>query len=187
MQKESVLLKAIPATLRRDQLSLQALHFQCDAPPEPRCDESHPYLVFDAARCIGCRRCVHVCDEIPGRSVWQVAGPRDAPRIACDGPGLLRASSCVACGACVDVCPTAAITDRDRRDAPAPERRVRTTCGYCGVGCQLEVGVAEGRVVRIDAVQSAEVNRGALCSKGRYAHAWQRSADRLTQPLLRRA
>lgn len=170
---------------------LSALREQLDAlqrnaPPEARCDESHPYLVFDAARCIGCRRCVQICDEIPGRGVWQIAGPQSSPRIVCDGPGPLRESSCVACGACVDVCPTAAITDRDRRDAPTPERSVRTTCGYCGVGCQLDVGVADGRVVRIDAAQDAPVNRGALCSKGRYAHAWQRSPDRLTQPLLRR-
>jgi formate dehydrogenase alpha subunit len=150
------------------------------------CDESHPYLIFDPARCIDCRRCVHVCDELPGRGVWRVAGPRSAPEIVCDGPGPLRESSCVACGACVDACPTAAITDRDRREAKAPERRVRTTCGYCGVGCQLDVGVAGGRVVRIDAAPDAAVNRGALCAKGRYAHAWQRSPERLTRPLLRR-
>ncbi|HEU4429496.1 MAG TPA: molybdopterin-dependent oxidoreductase, partial [Myxococcota bacterium] len=150
------------------------------------CDQSHPYLVFDASLCIVCRRCVHVCDEIPGRGVWSVRGPREAPRIACDGPGPLAASSCVACGACVDVCPTAAISDRDRRDAPAAERVVRTTCGYCGVGCQLDVGVAGGRVARIAGAPEAAVNRGALCAKGRYAHAWQRASDRLTQPLLRR-
>jgi len=159
--------------------------FDREAAPTAACDESHPYLVFDASRCIVCRRCVHVCDEIPGRGVWSVAGPHGAPRIACDGPGPLAESSCVACGACVDVCPTAAITDRDRRDAPAPQQRVRTTCGYCGVGCQLEVGVAAGRVARIDGAASASVNRGALCSKGRYAHAWQSSPERLTQPLLR--
>ncbi len=170
-------LEALRATLEE---------FQRDAIRGARCDESHPVLVFDASRCIACRRCVQVCDEIPGRGVWQVSGPQSAPRIACDGPGPLRDSSCVACGACVDVCPTAAITDRDRRDAPEPELRVRTTCGYCGVGCQLEVGVAGGRVVRIDGAQDAAVNRGALCAKGRYAHAWQRSGERLTQPLLRR-
>jgi formate dehydrogenase alpha subunit len=166
-------------------LRAQLEAFDLAAAPTAACDESHPYLLFDASRCIACRRCVQVCDEIPGRGVWSVAGAHGAPRIACDGPGPLAASSCVACGACVDACPTAAISDRDRRDAPPPEQRVRTTCGYCGVGCQLEVGVAQGRVVRIDGAASARVNRGALCSKGRYAHAWQRSPERLTQPLLR--
>jgi formate dehydrogenase alpha subunit len=170
---------------RLDALRSQLDALDAGAAPAAVCDESHPYLSFDASRCIACRRCVHVCDEIPGRGVWSVGGERGAPRIVCDGPGPLAASSCVACGACVDACPTAAISDRDRRDAPVPVQRVRTTCGYCGVGCQLEVGVAEGRVVRIDGAASARVNRGALCSKGRYAHAWQRSAERLTQPLLR--
>jgi formate dehydrogenase alpha subunit len=170
---------------RLDVLRAQLDAFDRDAAPAAACDESHPYLVFDASRCIACRRCVHACDEIPGRGVWSVAGAHGAPRIACDGPGTLAESSCVACGACVDVCPTAAITDRDRRDGPAPEQRVRTTCGYCGVGCQLDVGVAAGRVVRIDGAADAHVNRGALCSKGRYAHAWQSSPERLTQPLLR--
>jgi formate dehydrogenase alpha subunit len=172
---------------RIDALRAQLDELQRDATPEASCDESHRYLVFDAARCIACRRCVQACDEIPGRGVWQVRGSRAEPRIACDGAGgALRDSSCVACGACVDVCPTAAITDRDRRDAPEPERRVRTTCGYCGVGCQLDVGVAQGRVVRIDGARDAAVNRGATCAKGRYAHAWQRSDERLTRPLLRR-
>ncbi len=172
--------------------TLDALRAQLDAlqraaPPPAPCDASHPYLVFDPAQCIACRRCVQVCDEIPGRGVWQVTGPRERPRIECDGAtGALRDSTCVACGACVDVCPTAAITDRDRRDAPAPERSVRTTCGYCGVGCQLDVGVAAERVVRIAGAPDAAANRGATCAKGRYAHAWQRSPDRLTQPLLRR-
>jgi len=84
------------------------------------------------------------------------------------------------------VCPSAAITDRDRAEEPAPEARTRSTCGYCGVGCQVEIGTAAGRVVRIDAVPAAAVNRGHLCAKGRYAHAWQRAPDRLTRPLLRR-
>jgi formate dehydrogenase major subunit len=161
--------------------------FQRAAPPTAPCDASHAYLVFDPALCIACRRCVQACDEIPGRGVWRVRGPREAPRIACDGAtGSLRDSSCVACGACVDVCPTSAITDRDRRDAPAPEHSVRTTCGYCGVGCLLDVGVAGGRVVRISGAPNAAANHGATCAKGRYAHAWQRSPERLTQPLLRR-
>jgi formate dehydrogenase alpha subunit len=166
-------------------LRAQLDELQCGDRPAASVDESHAYLVFDASRCIACRRCVHACDEIPGRRVWSMRGPRETPRVACDGPGPLAASSCVACGACVDVCPTAAITDRDRCDAPPPERSVRTTCGYCGVGCQLDVGVAGGRVVRVSGAPDAAVNRGALCAKGRYAHAWQRAGDRLTRPLLR--
>ena len=63
--------------------------------------------------------------------------------------------------------------------------RVRSTCGYCGVGCQVEIRVAGGEVLAIDGARDAAVNRGHLCVKGRYAHAWRRSPERLTRPLLR--
>ena len=94
---------------------------------------------------------------------------------------------CVSCGACAVVCPTGAITDVDReRAGPAAVPPVRTTCGYCGVGCQLEVHVAGDHVARIDGAPSASANRGHLCVKGRYAHAFARHPERLTTPLVRR-
>ena len=148
-------------------------------------DRSHPLLRFDADRCVLCRRCVEVCADVQGAFVWNVEGRGAAAQLRF-GAERFAESACVACGACVDVCPSAAITDRDRSEEPAPEQRTRSTCGYCGVGCQVEVGSARGRVVRIDGVRTAAVNRGHLCAKGRYAHAWQRSPDRLTRPLLRR-
>ena len=97
-------------------------------------------------------------------------------------------TDCVACGACVQICPSGAITDRDReRAAPIPEaREVQTTCGYCGVGCQLTVRVgADDRVRWIDGAPGA-VNRAHVCVKGRYAHAFSRHPERLTTPLIRR-
>ena len=94
-------------------------------------------------------------------------------------------SDCVACGACVDRCPTGALGDVDRAAPDTSERRVRSTCGYCGVGCQVEIRVGGGHVLAIDGARDAAVNRGHLCVKGRYAHAWRRSPDRLTRPLLR--
>ncbi|HEX9101256.1 MAG TPA: formate dehydrogenase subunit alpha, partial [Polyangia bacterium] len=104
------------------------------------------------------------------------------------GAGPFAATDCVACGACAAVCPTGAISDVDRQRAAAaagPERVVRTTCGYCGVGCQLDVHVAADDVVRIDGAPAA-VNREHLCVKGRYAHSFARHAERLTTPLVRR-
>ena len=148
-------------------------------------DRSHPLLHVDAERCVLCRRCVHVCADVQGAFVWNVVGHGGEAHLEF-GARRFAESACVACGACVDVCPSGAIGDRDRTSAPAPEQRTRSTCGYCGVGCQVEVGTAEGRVVRIDGVREASVNRGHLCAKGRYAHGWQRSSDRLTRPLLRR-
>jgi formate dehydrogenase alpha subunit len=148
-------------------------------------DRTHPLIAFDADRCILCRRCVHVCADVQGAFVWNVIG-RGAEAQLAFGARRFAESSCVACGACVDVCPSGAITDRDRAGAAAPSRRTRSTCGYCGVGCQVEVGTANGRVARIDGARDATVNRGQLCAKGRYAHAWQSSPERIVQPLVRR-
>ena len=150
-----------------------------------RPDLSHPLVHFDPARCVLCRRCVHVCADVQGAFVWNVVGRGPEAHLEF-GARHFADSPCVACGACVDVCPSGAIGDRDRDGGPAPEQRTRSTCGYCGVGCQVEIGTAAGRVVHIDGVRDATVNRGHLCAKGRYAHAWQHSPERLTQPLLRR-
>jgi formate dehydrogenase alpha subunit len=148
-------------------------------------DRTHPLIAFDADRCILCRRCVHVCADLQGAFVWNVVGRGPAARLEF-GARSFAESACVACGACVDACPSGAITDRDRHGAAAPERLERSTCGYCGVGCQVDVGTARGRVVRIDGAREASVNRGHLCAKGRYGHAWQSSPERLTRPLVRR-
>ncbi|MEW6582069.1 MAG: formate dehydrogenase subunit alpha [Actinomycetota bacterium] len=151
----------------------------------PAVDASHPYMRFDPAICVTCRRCLRACEEIQGTFAYAVAGRGAGTRLVFAATDRFADGDCVACGACVDVCPTGAITDRDRAQAPAPTEQVRSTCGYCGVGCQVQVGVADGRVVRVDGVPASTVSRGHLCQKGRYAHAHHRSPDRLTTPLLR--
>jgi formate dehydrogenase alpha subunit len=151
----------------------------------------HPYLRFDAGQCITCRRCVQVCEGVQGAEVYGILGRGGATQLAIGPRDAWSSSTCVSCGACVEACPTGAISDRDRpqgsRSAPgvASTRTTRSTCGYCGVGCQVDIASDGAHVQHIDAARDADVNRGHLCAKGRYAHGWQRSSERLTTPLLR--
>jgi formate dehydrogenase alpha subunit len=155
------------------------------SPSDAGIDQTHTYLRFDPLLCISCRRCLNACEQIQGQFVYGIAGRGPATHLIF-GPGeRFDESACVACGACVDQCPTHAISDRDRCEAKPPERVTQSVCGYCGVGCRIEIESAAERVLRIRGVPDAAVNRGHLCAKGRYAHNYHHSGDRLSQPLKR--
>jgi formate dehydrogenase major subunit len=150
-----------------------------------RIDLSHPLIRVDMNQCIGCFRCVKICEDLQGEFVWNVLDRGEDIHVVPDSGTTLLASSCVGCGACVDTCPTGALTDRSAVRGTEIEAWVRTTCAYCGVGCELEAGVAAGRVVRARPVLDAPVSKGHLCVKGRYAFDFTNSSDRQTRPLLR--
>jgi formate dehydrogenase major subunit len=146
-------------------------------------DDSHPYLGIDMDRCIHCQRCVRICDEVQGQFVWKVWGKGEQTHIApADGKSLLS-SGCVSCGACADTCPTGAIFDK--RSTGPVDQWTKTTCVYCGVGCQMEVASHDNKVVAIKPTDSP-VNHGHLCVKGRYAYDFTHAPDRVTHPMLRR-
>ena len=109
----------------------------------------------------------------------------DETRIRPDGPNLLE-SSCTSCGACVDTCPSGALEDRSRLDLGAPTDWVRTTCPYCGTGCEMSVGTRDERIVAVKPVEDAPVSKGHLCVKGRYAFGFVSATDRITEPMIRR-
>ncbi|HZO99995.1 MAG TPA: formate dehydrogenase subunit alpha [Terriglobia bacterium] len=148
-------------------------------------DTSHVYLRFSPHLCINCRRCLNACEQIQGQFVYGMAGRGPLTHLIFGSDGQFADSACVACGACIDQCPTAAISDRDRQAAAKAESVTQSVCGYCGVGCRVEIAVAGNQVLRIKGVANAAVNRGHLCVKGRYAHAYHHSKERLTRPLMR--
>jgi formate dehydrogenase major subunit len=153
--------------------------------PDPtRRDDSHPYIAVDMSRCIACERCVRICDELQGQGVWRVWDRGDRTTIRPDGPSLLE-SACTSCGACVDTCPTGALEDRSRREGGVATDWVRTTCPYCGTGCELSAGRRDGRIVAVRPVLDAPVSKGHLCAKGRYAFGFVAAPDRITEPMIR--
>lgn len=156
----------------------------CDVRHSSFHDSGHPYLNADLSRCIDCFRCVRICNEVQGQFVWHVTGPGHDASIVPDGPTLLT-SSCVSCGACVDTCPTGALEDQSIRQRGVPTKWTRTTCPYCGVGCEMNVGTREGRIVQVKPVLDAPVSKGHLCVKGRYAFDFIHATDRVTEPMIR--
>lgn len=149
-------------------------------------DHSHPYVKLDRDLCIACNRCVRMCAEVQGTFALSLTGRGFDTVVAAGTGGEWVSSPCVACGGCVDTCPSGALAEPGLLDPRPINRTVTTTCGYCGVGCALQVHVRDEQVAAITPVHGAPVNRGHACIKGRFAHAFTRSRERLTTPLVRR-
>ena len=149
-------------------------------------DTSHAYMRMNLDNCINCGRCVRACDEIQGSFVLTMSGRGFESRITTDNDMLFGDSSCVSCGACAHTCPTDAISDVFQSKSAKVDKKVRTTCSYCGVGCNLEASIKDGKVVAIDTPKETEVNAGHTCIKGRYAFGFYDHPDRLRSPLIKR-
>ncbi|NJN41901.1 MAG: formate dehydrogenase subunit alpha [Flammeovirgaceae bacterium] len=149
-------------------------------------DLSHPYMTSDLSKCINCFRCVRACDEVQGEFVLSMAGRGFDSHIIKSFNDTFMGSDCVSCGACAQACPTSAISDVFESKSTNVQRKVRTVCTYCGVGCNLEVAVNDSKIKSIQAPYDAEVNEGHTCLKGRYAFSFYDHPDRLRTPLIRR-
>lgn len=149
-------------------------------------DNSHPYIKSDLAQCINCYRCVRACEEIQGEMVLGMSGRGFATQIIKGFDTNFDLSACVSCGACVQTCPTEALSDKFSTKTLIPDETIRTTCTYCGVGCQLDVSVIDGKIKGIQAPETAEVNQGHTCLKGRFAFQFYNHPDRLREPLIKK-
>ena len=149
-------------------------------------DLSHPYMTSDLSKCINCFRCVRACDEVQGQFVLSMAGRGFDSHIIKGSDVPFRESDCVSCGACAQACPTSAISDVFESKSVAVDKKVRTVCTYCGVGCNLDVAVRAGEIHSIQAPYDAAANGGHTCLKGRYAFSFYNHPDRIRTPLIKK-
>jgi formate dehydrogenase major subunit len=149
-------------------------------------DASHPQFVLDHNRCILCRRCVRACGELVGNFTLGMQERGASTVLVADLNVPLGQSTCVACGTCLQVCPTGALIDRFSayRGHIADVQRVKSTCAGCSVGCGIEMMVRDNHLVRIEGDWEAPVNEGILCQNGRFAPLSD-ERERILTPLVR--
>ncbi len=151
-------------------------------------DDTSPVLTYDASKCIKCFRCIKACEEVQGKNVLSFTS-RGITSYIIAGFDNWKESECDGCGECIQLCPTGAIVEKPHREKlrlDKIDKKVITTCPYCGVGCQLELLVRDGQIVRSNGVEGVPPNDGRLCVKGRFGYDFVHSPERLTTPLIKR-
>lgn len=143
---------------------------------------STPLIRFWPHRCIMCLRCVHACRNVT-LGVLDVVGAGFEAQIS-----PVHKERCTSCGECLRSCPTGALTENlsRHRGRPWNTERVKTTCTYCGCGCQLELLVANRKIIGVTTRDEDGANQGSLCVKGRFGYEFIDSAERLSQPLIKK-
>jgi formate dehydrogenase major subunit len=156
----------------------------------PAADRSHPAMAVNLDACINCTLCVRACREVQVNDVIGMAGRGHRAKIVFDFDDPMGASTCVACGECVQACPTGALMPSSLVDAQNvrtefPDRKVDSVCPYCGVGCQLTFNIKDDRLISVDG-KNGPANENRLCVKGRFGFDYVHHAHRLTQPMIRK-
>lgn len=175
-------------------LQAYAYRYQVDTSGYIRADTDYPMemasplIIRDFSRCILCGRCVEACNTIQVNNAIMHGFRGAKAKIVAMGNDTLQRSDCVFCGECIQACPVAALMERKSRYEIRPweARHVRTTCHYCGVGCQLDLHIKDDKVMKVTGVEDALPNQGRLCVKGRFGYDFVQSPDRLTVPMIRK-
>src|SRR5262252_3436224 len=168
--------------------NVSASRFPRRAPPVP--DRSHPAMAVNLDACIHCNLCVRACREVQVNDVIGMAARGYHEKIVFDFDDPMGASTCVACGECVQACPTGALMPAPLLDeanvrVAFPDREVDSVCPYCGVGCQLTYHIKDDKLLYVTG-RNGPANENRLCVKGRFGFDYVTHPHRLTQPLIRK-
>lgn len=156
----------------------------------PQGDCSHSAIAVNLDACINCNLCVRACREVQTNDVIGMAYRGSRASVIFDFDTKLADSTCVACGECVQACPTGALMEKNllkeegRREDYADEI-IQSVCPFCGVGCQTDVHVKDNKIIKIDGADGP-ANEQRLCVKGRFGYDYIYNPNRLTRPLIRR-
>jgi formate dehydrogenase major subunit len=146
-------------------------------------DDSNPFLKRNLNKCVLCGICVRTCRDRLGVSAIDFGYRGYNTRISTFSDAPLLESNCVSCGECVVACPVGALVNNENQK---PDREVKTTCTYCGVGCGIYLGVRGSKVISSRGDPHHPLSKGNLCVKGRYAFKFINNPDRLTTPLIKK-
>jgi formate dehydrogenase major subunit len=152
---------------------------------QPAADLSHPAMAVHLDACIQCTRCVRACREEQVNDVIGYAFRGGHSKIVFDLDDPMGDSTCVACGECVQACPTGALMPARDAAKVVPDKTVESVCPYCGVGCQLTYNVKDNKILYVQG-KDGPANSSRLCVKGRYGFDYVQHRHRLTQPLIRK-
>jgi predicted molibdopterin-dependent oxidoreductase YjgC len=158
-------------------------------PPGYPIEKTNSMVQRDMNKCILCGRCVRACNDIQVNEVLDFSMRSFRAKVGPAFDADYIDSSCVFCGECVDSCPVGALTLRQARfqGRPWELKKVRTTCTYCGVGCQMDLNVHDGKIIKVTGNREyGPPNEGSLCVKGRFGMDFVNSPDRLKSPMIRK-
>lgn len=162
-----------------------------DAAHVPLLDDSHVAMRVNLDACINCNLCVRACREVQVNDVIGMAGRGHTAQVVFDQNDPMGASTCVACGECVQACPTGALMPAtvldsyQHGDSKDYDREVTSVCPFCGVGCQLSFKIKDDKIKYVTGVDGP-ANENRLCVKGRFGFDYIDHPHRLTKPLIRR-
>ncbi len=150
-------------------------------------DDSNQFYISDKNKCILCGKCVKVCTELQCTNAIGFSQRGYLMHVAAPYEAKLESSECVSCGNCVSVCPTGALISktRDKCRSWNVTGKVRTTCPYCGVGCEMDLVLDGSRIVGVEPAMGP-ANDGLLCVKGKFGYGFVNHPDRLKKPLIKR-